>query len=320
MQYSKKKIVPLLIKNANELILVVILLFLYIIFSHSTEYFNTWQTQKYVLIQCAKIGLPALAMTFVIISGEIDISVGPMVAFLSVIFAFLLRFEYNFFLAFSCIALLGACFGAFVGMLRTYFLVPTFVGTLSLWLALRGSAIYMTNASSITIPDNKMLIFFDISILSIPVSVLMLLFGLLLFYFISLKTVYGRSLYAIGGNPRAALLSGIHVHKVRIMIFISSGIMAAITALIFTAESEVGSSTTANGLEFNVIASVVIGGSALSGGRGSILGSMLGVIVISIINTGLVQIGVNSNLQKVMSAIIILIAVLTNNLIMRKKE
>ncbi len=320
MRQSKKTALSFFIKNANEMILIVILSFLYMVFSYFTEYFNTWQTQKYVLIQCAKIGLPALTMTFVIICGEIDVSTGPMVAFLSVVFAYLLQFEYNFFLAFACIALLGACFGAFVGMMRTYFLVPSFVGTLSLWLALRGSAVYITNASSVAIPNTDTLSFFDSSIFAIPVSVLMLLLGIALFYFMSVKTVYGRSVYAIGGNARSALLSGIPVHKIRIATFVFSGIMAAITALIFTAESEVGSPTTANGLEFNVISAVVIGGSALSGGRGSVLGSMLGVLVISTINTGLVQIGVNSNLQKVMSAVIILIAVLINNLIMKKKE
>ena len=310
----------LVIKNANELILVSVLIVLYTGFSYVTEYFNTWQTQKYVLIQCAKIGLPALTMTFVIISGEIDVSIGPMIAFLSVVFAYLLQFQYNFFMAFACIVLLGACFGIFVGVLRTYCLVPTFVGTLSLWLALRGSAVYMTNANSIAIPESAALSFFDSEILAIPVSVALLFGAIALWHFFALKTIYGRSVYAVGGNARAALLSGINVHKIRIVTFAASGIMAAITALIFTAESEVGSPTTANGLEFNVIAAVVIGGTALSGGRGSVLGSMLGVLVISIINTGLVQIGVNSNLQKVISAVIILMAVLTNNLIMKQKE
>lgn len=121
---------------------------------------------------------------------------------------------------------------------------------------------------------------------------MMVLFAL--FVFISRKTAFGRSVFAVGGNATAAQLCGINVRRVRILIFTLSGLLAAVTGILLAARLGSGNAGAANGLEFDVIAAVVVGGTALSGGRGSLFGTLLGVLVITLIGNGLVLLGINS--------------------------
>ncbi|MGO2096487.1 MAG: ABC transporter permease, partial [Candidatus Microbacterium stercoravium] len=135
---------------------------------------------------------------------------------------------------------------------------------------------------------------------------------LLVFVYIAKYTSYGRSVYAIGGNAAAAQLSGISLKRVRVLLFATTGLLAAITGVLLAARLGAGSGSAASGLEFDVIAAVVIGGTALAGGRGSLLGTFLGVIFITVIGNGLVLLGVNSFLQDVIRGVIIVGAVLVN--------
>ena len=260
--------------------------------------FISLNNQMNVLRDAATIGIAAWAMTLIIISGEIDVSVGPMVAFVSVCLAFLLQFEVPLAVACLLVLLLGALMGTLAGVLRGVFNVPSFVATLGLWSALRGMGLFMTNALPVPIDENEVLDWLGGQFLGVPVSALIMMVLFALFVFISRKTAFGRSVFAVGGNATAAQLCGINVRRVRILIFTLSGLLAAVTGILLAARLGSGNAGAANGLEFDVIAAVVVGGTALSGGRGSLFGTLLGVLVITLIGNGLVLLGINSFFQQ----------------------
>lgn len=298
--------------HMNEIGLIAIVAMLYVVFGAISPGFLSANNQVNILRDGATIGIAAWAQTLVIVAGEIDISVGPMVAFISVIMAFLLKWHLPLPVALTGGLVLGSALGASAGVLRAVFTVPSFVATLGLWSALRGLALFMTNALPISFGDNDALDWIGGNLFGLPVSaiVMFLLFGA--FIFASRKTAFGRSVYAVGGNANAAHLCGINVTRIRIMVFAISGLMAAITAIMLLGRLGTGNAGAASGLEFDVIAAVVVGGTSLSGGRGSMLGTLLGVLTITVISDGLVLYGINSFVQDVVRGVIIVAAVLLN--------
>ncbi|EGG0902097.1 ABC transporter permease [Escherichia coli] len=302
-------------RHINEIGLLVVIAILYLVFSLNAPGFISLNNQMNVLRDAATIGIAAWAMTLIIISGEIDVSVGPMVAFVSVCLAFLLQFEVPLAVACLLVLLLGA-----LGVLRGVFNVPSFVATLGLWSALRGMGLFMTNALPVPIDENEVLDWLGGQFLGVPVSALIMIVLFALFVFISRKTAFGRSVFAVGGNATAAQLCGINVRRVRILIFTLSGLLAAVTGILLAARLGSGNAGAANGLEFDVIAAVVVGGTALSGGRGSLFGTLLGVLVITLIGNGLVLLGINSFFQQVVRGVIIVVAVLANILLTQRSS
>ena len=298
-------------RHINEIGLLVVIAILYLVFSLNAPGFISLNNQMNVLRDAATIGIAAWAMTLIIISGEIDVSVGPMVAFVSVCLAFLLQFEVPLAIACLLVLLLGALMGTLAGVLRGVFNVPSFVATLGLWSALRGMGLFMTNALPVPIDENEVLDWLGGQFLGVPVSALIMIVLFALFVFISRKTAFGRSVFAVGGNATAAQLCGINVRRVRILIF---------TGILLAARLGSGNAGAANGLEFDVIAAVVVGGTALSGGRGSLFGTLLGVLVITLIGNGLVLLGINSFFQQVVRGVIIVVAVLANILLTQRNS
>ena len=294
-------------RHINEIGLLVVIAILYLVFSLNAPGFISLNNQMNVLRDAATIGIAAWAMTLIIISGEIDVSVGPMVAFVSVCLAFLLQFEVPLAVACLLVLLLGALMGTLAGVLRGVFNVPSFVATLGLWSALRGMGLFMTNALPVPIDENEVLDWLGGQFLGVPVSALIMIVLFALFVFISRKTAFGRSVFAVGGNATAAQLCGINVRRVRILILLAARLGS-------------GNAGAANGLEFDVIAAVVVGGTALSGGRGSLFGTLLGVLVITLIGNGLVLLGINSFFQQVVRGVIIVVAVLANILLTQRSS
>ncbi|EFI6133884.1 ABC transporter permease [Escherichia coli] len=288
-------------RHINEIGLLVVIAILYLVFSLNAPGFISLNNQMNVLRDAATIGIAAWAMTLIIISGEIDVSVGPMVAFVSVCLAFLLQFEVPLAIACLLVLLLGALMGTLAGVLR-------------------GMGLFMTNALPVSIDENEVLDWLGGQFLGVPVSALIMIVLFALFVFISRKTAFGRSVFAVGGNATAAQLCGINVRRVRILIFTLSGLLAAVTGILLAARLGSGNAGAANGLEFDVIAAVVVGGTALSGGRGSLFGTLLGVLVITLIGNGLVLLGINSFFQQVVRGVIIVVAVLANILLTQRSS
>ncbi|HTI03036.1 MAG TPA: ABC transporter permease [Acidisoma sp.] len=299
-------------RHVNELGLVAIILLLYVVFGSISPGFLSANNQVNILRDGSTIGIAAWAQTLVIVAGEIDISVGPMVAFISVIMAFALKDNMPLGLTLGGGLILGALLGSVAGVLRGVFNVPSFVATLGLWSALRGLALFMTNALPVSFADNDTLDWIGDNVFGLPVSAVVMIVLFAIFVFVSRKTAFGRSVYAVGGNANAAHLCGINVTRIRILIFTLSGLMAAVTAIMLLARLGTGNAGAASGLEFDVIAGVVVGGTSLSGGRGSMLGTLLGVLTITVIGDGLVLYGINSFVQDVVRGVIIVAAVLLN--------
>jgi simple sugar transport system permease protein len=303
-------------QQLNEIGLAVALLALVVALSVTTDSFATASNLWNVLGDAALVGIVAWASTLVIVAGEIDISVGPAVAFWGVMLA-KLNGEWGVSLALAIVITLlgGTLVGAFAGWLRGQFGVPSFIVTLGLWSSLRGLAQFMTDALPVPLPESGFMNELAGKVGPVPMAAFVMFALFAVFVFIARSTTYGRSVYAVGGNARAAKLSGINVLRVRVILFATSGLMAALLGIVFAARLSSGNSGAAQGLEFSVIAAVVVGGTALQGGRGSMLGTLLGVLFITVIGNGLVILGVNSFFQDVVRGALIVVAVLINTLI-----
>lgn len=299
-------------KHMNELSLFAAIVLLYIIFGLTADGFLSFYNQTNILRDAATIGIAAWAATLIIIAGEIDVSTGPMVAFISVILAYLIQWGVPTVGAFVLAIVLGGLLGSIAGVLRAYFDVPSFVATLGLWSALRGLSLYFTDALPVSIGRNDIVDMLDRPIFGLPPAAIIMMVLFAVFWFVSKRTAFGRSVFAVGGNAQAAFLSGINVRRIRVTIFVLAGMMAAISGMLLLARLGSGNATAASGLEFDVIAAVVVGGTALSGGRGSMLGTLLGVLVITLIGNGLILLGINAFIQEVVRGIIIVAAVLAN--------
>lgn len=308
------------VQQLNESGLAVALVALVLVLAVTTESFFTPSNLWNVLGDAALIGIVAWAGTLVIVAGEIDISVGPAVAFWGVVLAKLMGPWGGLPLAAAIVVTLvgGLLVGAFAGWLRAQFGVPSFIVTLGLWSALRGLAQFTTDALPVPIDDSAFLDLLGGKIGPVPTAAVVMLVLFAVFAFVARSTAFGRSVYAVGGNARAAALSGIRVARVRVVLFATSGVMAALLGIVYAGRLSSGNAGAAQGLEFSVIAAVVVGGTALQGGRGSMLGTLLGVLFITVIGNGLIIWGVNSFFQDVVRGGLIVLAVLINTLLGRR--
>lgn len=303
----------------NEIGLLAAILILYVVLGLSASGFLSLDNQLGLLRNAATIGIAAWGVTLVIIAGEIDISIGPAVAFASVIVAKGAT-EWNLGVigAIMLTLAMGVLWGALAGWLRARFNVPSFITTLGLWSVLGGLALYMTDALPVPLPESGLLDVLGGSVLGVPTAALVMLVLFAVFAYVAKYTAYGRSVYATGGNAAAAQLAGLNVARVRVLLFATTGLLSAITGVLLAARLGSGNGGAAAGLEFDVIAAVVIGGTALAGGRGSLGGTFLGVVFITVIANGLVLLGVNSFFQDVVRGLIIVGAVLINVVISRR--
>ncbi|WP_150253498.1 ABC transporter permease [Nocardiopsis deserti] len=303
----------------NEIGLLAAILILYVVLGLSASGFLSLDNQLGLLRNAATIGIAAWGVTLVIIAGEIDISIGPAVAFASVIVAKGAT-EWNLGVigAIMLTLAMGVLWGALAGWLRARFNVPSFITTLGLWSVLGGLALYMTDALPVPLPQSGLLDVLGGSVLGVPTAALVMLVLFVVFAYVAKYTAYGRSVYATGGNAAAAQLAGLNVARVRVLLFATTGLLSAITGVLLAARLGSGNGGAAAGLEFDVIAAVVIGGTALAGGRGSLGGTFLGVVFITVIANGLVLLGVNSFFQDVVRGLIIVGAVLINVVISRR--
>lgn len=300
-------------ERINEAGLIVGIVALYLFLGSTAPGFISASNQLGLLRDAATVGIAAWGVTLVIVAGEIDISIGPAVAFTSVLVAQLTSDAgLPFPLAAAVTFAAAAAWGALAGWLRARFNVPSFIATLGLWSVLRGLGLWITNSLPVPLPRDAVTTVLAGSILGIPTPAIVMLVSFGIFSVVARRTRYGRSIYAIGGNAHAARLAGIPIARIRVLLFATTGLLSAITGVLLAARLASGNGGAANGLEFDVIAAVVIGGTALAGGRGTLLGTLLGVFFVTLIGNGLVLSGVNSQLQAVVRGGIIVVAVIVN--------
>jgi simple sugar transport system permease protein len=287
---------------------------LFLLMTRFAPNFLTSRNLFNVLRAVAINGIIACAMTFVIISGDIDVSVGSAVAWSSSLLGILaIKQHWPMAAAVAFVLLQGVVLHSLAGWIRVKWSVPAFVVSLTLFMSLKGAAKVITNAYPITpFPDSFSFWGQGYVAKIIPVPAVIMVVTIAIFYFLSTRTVFGRSVYSVGGNEEAARLSGIPVGRTRILIFALSGLLAALGGIVITSRIMAGAYNVGEGLEFEVIAAVIIGGTSLAGGAGSMAGTFLGVLFIGLLANGMTLMGVHPYWQEVARGLIVLFAVLTS--------
>lgn len=256
--------------------------------------------------------LVAFGMTFVIITGGIDLSVGSVLALSSALTAGLLVTGMNPVLAVCIGLLLGLVFGGINGLTITKGRMAPFIATLASMTIYRGITLVYTDGNPITGLDQS--IFFQLLgkgyIFGIPIPVILTLIIFAILYVLLHKTTFGRQVYAVGGNEEAAYIAGINTHRIKIAVYAISGFLASMAGLILTSRLNSAQPTAGQSYEMDAIAAVVLGGTSMSGGRGSLIGTLIGALIIGVLNNGLNLIGVSSFYQQIVKGIVIIIAVL----------
>lgn len=298
----------------RQFTLLFVLLLLVVLFSVLSPYFLQESNLMNIMRQVSTNAICAVAMTMIIILGDIDLSVGSMLAFLSVIGAKV----YNALsgglpaamAALVVVMLVGAAIGGFSGIVTAKGKVPAFVTTLALMEALRGLGYIITGGSPIPISDKEFKVFGSGWLGIIPVPVVLMILVLIAGVFVMKATHFGRHLYAIGGNAQASHWSGLNVVRTRIVVFIIAGALYGLAAMILAGRLGGGYPATGTGAEMDAITATILGGTSMSGGKGSVLGTLIGVLIIGVINVGLTLLDVSTFWQQVLMGAIILVAVL----------
>ena len=277
---------------------------------------NGWNVMRQISVNM----VISVGMTLVILTGGIDLSVGSILALSGAITAFLLKsggefIDWNLYVGFTLLGalvggtLVGAFLGWFNGLTITRFKVPPFVATLAMLTIARGLTMLLTGGFPITGFSDPMAFIGTGWFLGIPMPVWISAVVVLAAVVLTNKTKLGRHIYAIGGNETAAELSGLKIKKIKLIVYSIAGALAAVGGIIVTSRLDSAQPNAGMGFELDSIAAVVIGGTSLSGGKGTIMGTVQGALIIGILNNGLVLLNVSPFWQQVIKGLVILLAV-----------
>lgn len=256
----------------------------------------------------------AAGMTFVILTAGIDLSVGSILGFSGAVAAGMLASGNNILLSILAAIVIGAIAGMFNGIVITKGKVQPFIATLATMILLRGATLVFTNGKPIAVVGEDISKIFRWigtgKIFTIPVPVIIMIIIFALCYYILTQTTFGRHIYAVGGNEEASLLSGVNTDRVKILAYTISGILAAVAGIIVASRLSSAQPTAGEGYELDAIAAVVLGGTSLVGGQGTVIGTVIGALIIGILNNALNLMDVQSYYQMIAKALVILAAVL----------
>jgi ribose transport system permease protein len=317
MRSTNRTSISTILKKYN---LALLLLVFVIVSSILSPRFLTFQNFFNILQQSAIVGIVAVGMTFVALTGGIDLSVGSNVALAGMVVSILFKNQgWGLLPAIAVTLLIGSAVGFTTGSIITRFRLPDFITSLAIMESIRGLALLLTNGKPIFGLDGDFRFLgsgfiFD----AIPVSgVVWILITAIAFVFLKFIPM-GRSFYAIGGNTSAAFLSGIRIKFNKSMAYMFSGLLSAFGGIMLASWLSTGQPNAGIGMELDAIASSVIGGTSLSGGIGGVVGTLGGVFLLTIITNILNLVGVPSYFQQIFKGLIILIALIGNNLVTDK--
>src|SRR5215469_10287428 len=314
------------------------LLILMGIFTLLTRSFFTTENLIILVGQTAINAIMAIGMTFVILTGGIDLSVGSTVGLAAMVSGLLIDrglelpvfgivVYFNVPAIIVLVLCLGILVGAFNGLLVTRFNVAPFIATLGTLYVARGLAQLSNEGATfpnlVGNPDLRNTGFPILgagTILGIPIVIWIMIIFTALGWFVASKTPFGRQVYAVGGNERAAELSGIYVQRIKMAVYMICGMCAAMTGLITASQLVAAHPATGESYELNAIAAVVLGGTSLAGGRGTIWGTLIGALVIGVLTNGLVLLGVQEFWKKVITGLVIILAVVLDQLQARLQQ
>lgn len=278
--------------------------------------FLTVDNMLNMLRQTSINGLLAIGMTFVVLTGGIDLSVGSIVGAAGMFAALAGRTEMNvpWYLAVLIGLLVGLLLGSVNGFVISYLRVPAFIATLGMLSIARGVTFMASNAKPVPGLSTGFLKVGGGSVGIIPIPILILTAVLVLSYIVLYKTRYGRYVFAAGGNPTSARVSGINVKLITCSVYMMSGVLAGLAGVILTSRVTSGLAQSGDGYEVDAIAAAVIGGNSLSGGRGRLWGTIIGFLIMGAMNNGLDMMAVSSYWQLVIKGVIIIGAVMLDSL------
>ncbi|RZQ64147.1 ABC transporter permease [Amycolatopsis suaedae] len=274
------------------------------------EQFLTEGNLSTILRLAAAIGVVSVGMTFVIISGGIDLSVGSIVALSSVWLTTLATQSYGPFVMVLCGLAVGVGCGLINGILVAYGKVVPFIATLAMYASARGLAERISGRNTQVVGETGFLDFFRGDLLGIPVLIWMFALVFAVGWVVLNRTTFGRRTYAVGGNPEASRLAGINVKRHTALVYAIAGLCCGIAALMVVARTTAGASTNGMFYELDAIAAVVIGGTLLTGGRGSLIGTLIGVLIFTVLSNIFTLNNLDTDIQNIAKGVIIVLAVL----------
>ncbi|HEV7956753.1 MAG TPA: ABC transporter permease [Marisediminicola sp.] len=260
--------------------------------------------------QTATVTIVAIGMTLIIGTGEIDLSVGATLGLASMVTALFLRdISDNWALGALAGLLTGAIVGCLNGVLTTRAKIPSFLVTLGMLSVAGGLAMTVTGTKAVVVTNPDLFQFFGGQVLGIPSQIIWTLAALAIGIYLLHFSTFGRKIHAVGGNVTAARYSGINTGRVKLIAFVLTGVLAGLAGVVLTAQAQAARPTFGTGIELDVIAAVILGGTSLFGGRGTMYGTLVGSLLIGVLNNGLVLLGVAPTIQTMIKGAIIIVAV-----------
>jgi ribose transport system permease protein len=303
-----------LLRTLAKFLPFVAVIVLFIVFSITARNFFSMRTVLTLALQTSTITLMGIGVTFTIITGGIDLSIGSVVALAGTIAVLASIAGVPIWLSMIIGLLVGVTCGLLNGLMITKLKLPPFIATLGMMMVARGVGLTITNANAKPAADGfgalgNDAIFRSAGFPGIPYPVLIMIAVALIFGFILKRTLIGRYIYAVGSNEEAARLSGIKVHWVKIIAYIISGLLAALVGVILASRMITSQPNSAIGYEMNAIAAAVIGGTSLAGGVGTVGGTVIGSFIIGILTVGLTMQGANYFMQQIVIGLVVIGAV-----------
>lgn len=296
--------------NITTISLLASFLVLCLFFTSQSEFFFTTTNLENLAGTLAIVGIASIGMTLVLITGGVDISVGSVAALAGVVISQLwLKSEIPLGIGVIAALLSGALVGLINGFIVTFLKINPLITTLATFSIIRGLAFVLSEGQTNMLQNATFNFIGRGDIAGIPFSLLLMLSLYLLFGFVLRQTNFGRNLYAIGGSPEASRLAGIPVTRNLLIIYTVCGLLAALSGVINASQLASSAPRAATGLEFTVVTAVVLGGTSLAGGKGTLIGTLVGVIILRVLNNGLVLMEVSSFYQDVARGVVLLLAI-----------
>jgi rhamnose transport system permease protein len=307
--------------GSHEAILFVILVIALIVLDQLTDRFFTTSNLLNQGRLMTEVALVALPMTYIIITGGIDLSVGSTLGLCAIVLGVTWQ---NVGLPLELAVVVALATGALAGFMNGWFItrvrVPPLIMTLATLALYRGLAEGISEARSVRGYPEGFYILGQGEVLGVPTQLWILLVAMIVFWVVLEKTTFGRALYAIGHNETAARFSGIPVDRIKLIIYTASGLMAGLSAVIFVSRVTTTRSDMGTGLELDVIAAVVLGGTSIFGGVGTITGTIIGFVLIQLLKNGLALTGVKGDATIIVIGSVLILSILITTLLERRRS
>ncbi len=305
--------------DIRELTLIMLITVIIVVMANINPYFFSFSNFRAVAVGMTPTAIIVIGMAILLASGGFDLSVGSVMALSSTVVAMLLLTGMPIFIAVLCGLIMGGVIGVANGVLVTSFGINPLIATLGTMSIARGIALVLTEGFSVSSLPSSFAWIGKASFGGFPVMVIVTLVLVVLFDLAVRHTRFFRQVYFIGANEKAAMLSGIHVNRVRIILYALTGILAAFAGILLASRLMSGTPTAGNGIELQVLAAAVIGGASLRGGEGTILGAFLGVVFVALINNTMTMLAVSIYWQMIVIGGVLIMAVALDMLIRSKR-